>query len=197
MNFDFSKDYVLENNRVRIEPLNLKHVMPLQKIGSDKEIWTYFLGKSNGNNRILPYVEEAIEQRNAGKEYAFAVYDKLNKCYAGCTRLFDFSLDLNVVRMGYSWFGRDFRGKKINKNTKYLLFQFVFEEIKVERIGLGAHSENIVSLAAMKSIGCLHEGTLRNLFPSIHNSGRADAELYGLLHQEWHGTVKNNLKEKL
>jgi RimJ/RimL family protein N-acetyltransferase len=197
MNFNFSKEYVLENAFAKAEPLTLNHIAKLSEMATEPEIWTYFLGKSDGEGRFEEYVEEAIQQREVKKEYAFAIYDKVKQRYAGSTRFFDFQPELNVLRMGYTWFGKDFRGTGINKHCKYLLFEFAFETVGIERIGLGAHAENKVSLAAMESVGCTHEGTERHLFPSINSKGRADAERYGLLREEWENKVKNDLKLKL
>jgi RimJ/RimL family protein N-acetyltransferase len=41
------------------------------------------------------------------------------------------------------------------------LLEFAFEKIEIERVGFSADSDNSKSIAAMKSIGCTIEGTLR------------------------------------
>ncbi|RDY60098.1 GNAT family N-acetyltransferase [Flagellimonas nanhaiensis] len=197
MSFNFTKDYVLENDRVRLVPLEEEHFELLQDIAREKELWTYFLGKSNGYADFERYVKNALEGRTAKKEYSFAVFDKRHKKYAGSTRFFDYDADLNTIRLGYTWYGKDFRGSGLNKNCKYLLFRFAFEQMGFERIGLGAHAENKVSLAAMRSVGCIQEGVVRNLFPSIRGQGRSHAVLLGILKKEWFNTAKENLKNKL
>ena len=131
------------------------------------------------------------------KEYAFAVYDKKFSAYAGCTRWFDYDSNLAIIRLGYSWYGKKFWGTGLNRNCKYLLFEFAFEHLQVERVGLGAHAENKRSIAAMKAVGCQLEGKVRNAFPSINGSERADAILLGILKKEWFETTKQTLKQKL
>jgi RimJ/RimL family protein N-acetyltransferase len=42
------------------------------------------------------------------------------------------------------------------------LLEFAFEKIEIERVGFSADSDNSKSIAAMKSIGCTIEGTLRS-----------------------------------
>lgn len=197
MVLDFTNDYVLENDKVKLIPLTSDHTKLLQEISKEKNLWTYFLGKSDGSGNFENYILEAIADRDKKSGYPFAVYDKIKRCYAGCTRFFDYQENLNTIRLGYTWYGKDFRGTGINKNCKYLMFQFAFEQIGLERIGLGAHSENKVSIAAMKSIGCTKEGEIRNLFPSIHGKGRSDAVLLGILKQEWLNAKKENLKNRL
>lgn len=194
---DFTKDYILEDDLVKLVPLAEKHIDELMDISKEENLWTYFLGKSNGKNRFPEYVREAIAQREAEKEYPFAVYDKVKKRYSGSTRFFDYSRELNVIRLGYTWYGKNFRGTGMNRHCKYLLFEFALEKLGLERIGLGAHVENLISIAAMKSIGCEQEGILRNLFPSINDDGRADAVLFGILRDEWLDNLKMNLKRRL
>ncbi len=197
MGFDFNKEYVLENDIVILEPLKQEHFNDLEVVGQDEGIWTYFLGKSNGEGRIKEYMDDAIAQREARQAYPFAILHQQSKRYVGSTRFFDFSEDGSSVRLGYSWLGEDFRGRGVNKNCKYLLFQFAFEEMGFERIGLGAHEENTISIAAMRSIGLKQEGRIRNLFPGIKRPGRADALLFGSIKDEWFKEIKANLKLRL
>ncbi|NKI30386.1 GNAT family N-acetyltransferase [Muricauda sp. DJ-13] len=195
--FDFNENYVLENNRVRLEPLEEHHYQTLTIWAKEKEIWTYFLGRSNGAHDFKHYISDAIDFRKLKKEYPFAIYDKKKSKYAGCTRFFDYQSDLRIIRLGYTWYGQEFRGTGLNKNCKYLMFQFAFEKLNLERVGLGAHIENKVSIAAMKSVGCKEEGRIRNAFPSINSIGRSDAVLLGILKDEWFSTEKEILKNKL
>jgi len=69
--------------------------------------------------------------------------------------------------------------------------------LEVERIGFGAYVSNVVSIAAMKSVGCRQEGVLRNFFPAIEGEGRADCVLYSILKEEWFGREKGKLKNKI
>ncbi|MDT0539402.1 MULTISPECIES: GNAT family N-acetyltransferase [Croceitalea] len=197
MSFDFKSNYILENKRVRLEPLQKNHFYKLKDIAHEEYIWTYFLGRSNGKKNFKGYVNEAVEFREKEKEYPFAIYDKITQRYAGSTRLFEISNEFNVARLGYTWYGKDFRGTGLNKNCKFLLFDFAFKQIQFERLGLGAHEENDVSLMAMKSATCSEEGRLRNLFPSIHKKGRSDAILFGILKEEWLTVKREILKNKL
>ncbi|MEM9648941.1 MAG: GNAT family protein [Bacteroidota bacterium] len=197
MPIDFDKSYVLENQRVRLEPLMPEHLEELKEIASEEAIWTYFLGRSDGSGDFRHYLEDAITARREHKEYPFAVFDKIQGKYTGCTRFFDCQHDLNTIRLGYTWYGKTSRGTGLNKNCKFLMFQFAFEELGVERVGLGAHAENKISIAAMESVGCTREGKIRNLFPSIKGPERADAVLLGLLKSEWHASVKEKLKHRL
>lgn len=197
MILNFSKNYVLENNRVLLEPLRANHINQLIRISTDKNIWTYFFEKGIDRETLKIYIDAAINNRQLGKEYPFIIYDKIAGEYAGCTRFYDYLQEIKTIKLGHTWLGKSFQGTGLNKNAKYLLFQFAFEKLKVERIGFGAYSDNQVSIAAMKSVGCKTEGFLRNMFPNINGYGRTDAILMSILKNEWNDSVKIELKRKL
>ena len=197
MKLDFSKTYRLENEKVKLLPLEISHATALAKIANDYTIWRYFFEKAYDLESMITYVSNAIAERNEGKSYPFVIYDKQTQNYVGCTRLYDYSKDLRVIRLGHTWLGKDFQGTGINKNVKYLVFQFIFETLNLERIGLGASADNLQSIAAMKSVGCKKEGVFRAIFPALNGEGRTDAILMSILKSEWQNTIKQQLEHKL
>lgn len=195
--FDFNKTYVLEDERVRLTPLKSENINDLLAISEETDLWTYFLEKGNGLENLTQYIKEAINNRNDNKEYPFVVFDKLQQKYAGTTRLYAFSDDFKTVKLGHTWYGKDFQGTGLNKHCKYLLFQFIFEQFGMERIGFGAYKDNIISVAAMKSVGCKEEGILRNIFPALDGKGRADGIILSILKEEWFNEAKPKLAAKI
>ena len=75
------------------------------------------------------------------------------------------------------------------------MLQFVFEEWELERLEFRAHSENEKSITAMKAIGCIEEGILRNHMPTVMGTRRSSIVL-SILKDEWFGGVKKMLKQK-
>ncbi|MEB8346775.1 GNAT family protein [Flavobacteriaceae bacterium KMM 6898] len=130
-------------------------------------------------------------------EYPFVIKDlRLNE-YAGVTRIYDLNNELKILKIGHTWIGERFQGTGLNKNCKYLLFEFLFDELKIERIGFGASSENIKSINAMKGIGCKQEGILRSFMPGINGKDRVDIVLMSILKNEWTSKIKEDLKRKI
>ncbi|GAA3592976.1 GNAT family protein [Flavivirga amylovorans] len=194
---DFSQDYVLEDGYVKLMPLKIEHIEYLLGISNEQNLWTYFLDKGNGLENLTNYISSTVHKRKLQKEYPFVVFDKIKKQYAGTTRFYDYSSELKTIKLGHTWYGKDFRGTGLNKRCKYLLFDFAFEILELERVGFGAHVENKISIAAMKSVGCSEEGLLRNFIPSFDGKERADVILLSILKDEWFETVKTELKNKL
>ncbi|TYA70067.1 GNAT family N-acetyltransferase [Seonamhaeicola marinus] len=197
LNFDFNNDYTLENDKVKLSPLKLEHVEPLISISNEDELWTFMLEKGNGWENLTKYILSAVNKRKFKKEYPFIVFDKVKNEFAGTTRLYEYSSELKTIKLGHTWYGKAFRGTGLNKHCKYLLFEFVFDVLKLERIGFGAHADNKVSIAAMKSVGCKEEGVLRNFIPALIGKGRADIVLMSILKEEWQEEWKMKLEQKL
>lgn len=197
MKLDFQKDYYLENENIRLEPLDIIHLNDLLKVSVDKSIWKYFFLEATDVNELRKYISNAIENRNLELEYPFAIFDKKTNQFIGCTRLFNYSNQFKTIKIGHSWIGVNFQGTRVNKNSKFLLFQFLFDQLELERIGFGVHSENIQSIKALESVGCKKEGELRSMFPNLDQEGRADAILMSILKTEWDSSIKQTLKNKL
>ena len=171
--FDYSENYILEDDFVKLSPLNIEHVEGLLDISNEWNVWTYFLEKGNGQENLTNYVLSTLNNRKLKKEFPFVIFDKVKNEYAGTTRLYDYLTDLKSIKLGHTWIGEKFRGTGLNMHCKYLLLEFAFEKLEVERIGFGAHIDNKRSIAAMKKIGCKEEGVLRNFIPSLDGKGRA------------------------
>lgn len=194
--FDFSKKYILENDFVKLSPLKINHVYQLAKVSNDEFIWKYLFENGKKKKHLTNYIQTAIQNRKLRKEYPFIIFDKTKKLIAGTTRIYNFNPDWKTLKLGHTWYGKEFRGTHLNKHCKYLLFEFVFEKIKMERIGFGVHAENIPSIKALESIGCTQEGALKSFLPKVDGEGRANLLLFSILKDEWLGGIKKELIKK-
>lgn len=194
---DFTCDYILENERVRLEPLTDAHLDQLLPYSlKEPEIWTFSLISSAGKENLSAAIRQAQTARENGQAYAFAVYDKLSGEYAGTTRFYEISLSQKTLSLGYTWYGKAHQGTGLNKHCKYLLLEFAFEKIRMERVEFRADSRNSRSIAAMKSLGAVEEGTLRSNGCTADGS-RRDSVVLSILQQEWIEQVKPNLQKTL
>lgn len=65
--------------------------------------------------------------------------------------------------------------------------------MQLERVGFRANNLNNRSINAMKSIGCIQEGIMRN-FSTDAKGERIDAIVLSIIKNEWFSTIKENLK---
>ena len=195
--FNVRKDYTLENDFVLLRPLTINdfdNLLPFSL--NEPELWKYSLLQAGGADNLRNYLQLAVAAREAEKEYPFIVFDKRIGTYAGSTRFYDIQLLHKSLQLGFTWYGKAFQGTGLNKNCKYLLLEFAFEKIGMERVEFRADNNNQRSIAAMKSIGCTVEGVLRS--HAFRNDGtRRDSIVLSILKNEWEGGVKSRLKHKL
>ncbi len=197
MNFDNHKTYMLENPVVLLRPLletDIEHLLPFAN--NEPDIWTYSMVSAAGQEGMQNYISTALNLKNDGKDYPFIVFDKRSNKYAGSTRFYDIQPNADTLQLGFTWYGKDFQGTGLNRHCKYLMLQFAFEVMGVHRVEFRADSRNQRSIAAMKSIGCTVEGTLRsNGYTADRN--RRDSTILSILRDEWNESVKVNLFKKL
>lgn len=196
MMIDFDQEYILENNRVILAPLKNEHFDILKHFAvNEPDLWEYSLIQANTTDRMKIYIEKAIMGRENKHSYPFVVFDKLTNKFAGSTRFYDIQPDNATLQLGFTWYGKDFQGTGLNKNCKYLLLEFAFETLGMERVEFRADNENIRSIKAMKSIGCTIEGVLRsNSYKP--NGERRNSIVLSILKHEWINEIKQKLKVK-
>jgi N-acetyltransferase len=195
--FDSTKEYILENDVVLLRPLeesDYEYLLPFAM--NEPTLWKFSLVPAYGKDGMKNYITAAIEARAKGTEYAFIVFDKRTQRYAGSTRFYDIQLHHQSVQLGYTWYGSAFQGTGLNKNCKLLLLQFAFEELSLERVEFRADNNNERSKAAMRSIGCVEEGVLRNHL-TTHTGARRTSIILSILKSDWDAEVKERLIEKI
>lgn len=195
---EFPQNIILEDESVLLRPLQESDVENLLEISiNEPETWEYSLVRANGKENLENYIQIALKARENKTEFPFIVFDKKLGKYAGSTRFYDINLPFKTLQLGYTWYGKNFRGTGLNKHCKFLLLQFAFETLGIERVEFRADNNNQRSIAAMKSIGCTVEGVMRNHMPTLGSDVRRDSIILSILREEWFDSVKENLKKKI
>ncbi len=197
-NFNFSDNIILEDDLILLRSLQESDFDNLLDFSiNEPETWKYSLVGAHGKENLINYIQSAIKAREEKREFPFIVFDKKSQKYAGSTRFYDIQLAYKTLQLGYTWYGSAFRGTGLNKHCKFLLLQFAFETLGMERVEFRADNNNERSIAAMKSIGCKVEGVLRSHMPTANSEVRRDSIVLSILKEEWFDEVKENLKQKL
>jgi N-acetyltransferase len=193
IDFNHLDQYNLEDERVLLRPLMENDLFHLLRFAlHEPELWTFSLISASGEAGMKKYIQLAKDAREKGSEYPFIVFDKQRNSYAGSTRFYDIQLNHKTLQLGYTWYGKEFQGTGLNKHCKYLLLDFAFDKMHIERVEFRADNNNKRSIAAMKSIGCIEEGVLRS--NTIKQDGnRRDSIVLSILKAEWQNGVKDRL----
>jgi N-acetyltransferase len=174
----------LENDRVLLRPLALSDESELQAVALDPELWVYGLSDLSQPGELRKYIQKAIGLSDKGTCAVWTVIDKQSEAIAGCTRLAEISWKDERGQIGWTWIGKKFQGTGLNKAMKFLILQYGFEQLNLNRIELKADERNIRSRQAMKAIGASEEGTLREHM-KIHGGFLRNTVFYSILKSEW------------
>ena len=196
-NFDFSKDYVLEDDRVIIRPITDQDLMFLSEyVINEPEIWQFSLVAIQNVEDLKGYIQTALQSRMDKSAYPFIVFDKATQTYVGSTRFYDIQLASETTQLGYTWYGKKVWGTGLNAHCKFLLLQFAFEKMNFKRVEFRADNDNKRSIAAMQKIGCTVEGILRSHLPRPDGT-RRDSIVLSITQEEWNNHVKALIQSQL
>lgn len=176
---------VLEGTHVRLEPLSLDHLPALEAVAFDPSIWRYMLAIIHTPQDLRAWIEAALATPNSLpwvtlKKSTDGSPDQL----VGSTRFLDLDLTHRTTELGYTWLAASARGTRINTEAKLLQLTYAFETLKLNRVALKTHHENLQSQNAMKAIGALYEGTFRNHYIMPDGSHR-NSVWFSIIREDW------------
>ena len=182
---------------VILEPLTQEHRRPLRDAAAeDQSIWTYFPVNYNGAGEDFDdWFDYTVERYTNDDHYPFAVRRRADNKIVGTTRFYDMVPDHLRLSIGSTWYRRDARGTLINSDVRLLTLSYAFEKLFVNRVELITDPFNLNSQAAMKILGAVQEGVIRNHM--IYKDGRIrHSMLFSIVKSEWRH-VRDRLLEKL
>ena len=99
------KHITLENNRVRLTPLEVNDFIHLQDIAiSETGLLKYSPSDIGSIEALQNYITTAINQRKS-----YLIFDKKkNNAYAGCSSYGNYSDEHSRVEIGWTWIGSVF-----------------------------------------------------------------------------------------
>jgi len=193
MNFPFEKEIILENTAVLLRPLKISDFNNLVNIATaDKNLFQFFPKAVYSETLLRDYIDNAMEEQKNKTRYYFIIFDKKKNAYAGSTGFLNISNADSRVEIGSTWIGKEFQRTGLNRNCKFLLLSYAFEELGAERVELKTDERNTASRNAIEKIGGKFEGILRS-HTLMHDGYRRNTVYYGILKNEWE-YLKNNFK---
>lgn len=185
----FFNDIILENRIVKLVPFIENYKEQLKKIIFDEEV--YYTIECKSNEDLDKYIIETVKQRKTGNSYPFIIIDKRTNEVAGSTRYGNIQFNNKRLEIGWTWYGKSFRGTGLNKACKFELLKFAFEEMEFRRVQFSADIRNTRSQQAIRKLGAKKEGVFRANY--IDTSGVSRDDVYfSIIHSEW-DEIKNNV----
>ncbi|WP_228979329.1 GNAT family N-acetyltransferase [Streptomyces sp. DH12] len=175
---------VLENDRVRLAPVTEADRKPVRAVAMDPDIWRYFVTAVTDETDFKEFFDTGLADQAAGRRVVFAITDKESGRIAGSMSYGNMAEADRRLEIGWSWLGRDFRGRGVNRWAKYLLLEHAFERLGAERVEFKTDVLNTQARRGLANIGAVEEGTLRS-FNFMPGGRRRDAVFYSVLRDEW------------
>ena len=129
----------LENENVKLVPLNPNDFEELFSVASDPKIWEQHPNKDRYQREVFEkFFQGAIESKGA-----FKIMDKSSNEVAGSTRFYDYNPDENSIFIGYTFYATKFWGSKLNPQVKKLMLDYIFQF--VDKVNFHVGKNNIRS----------------------------------------------------
>ena len=160
---NFKENIQLENNRVRLEALQLAHFEALLPIAlSQPNLLQYSPSPFGNADNLKKYIQIAVDAKANEQRYPFVIWDKQHKKYMGSSSYGNISVKDKRIEIGWTWIDKVAQGSGLNPNCKYLLLSYAFEQLRFERVEFKIDERNLQSQKAVEKIGATKEGVLRS-----------------------------------
>ncbi|MEQ1752566.1 MAG: GNAT family protein [Micropepsaceae bacterium] len=186
---------LLEIDCIRLEPHAEAHREGLRQAAhNDAALFAYMPADLSGKG-FDRWFDWTTGISDGKREMAWTVTDGQTGRIVGSTRYLNIELPHKRVEIGHTWYTRDAWGSLTNPSCKYLLLQFGFEELALNRIELKCDARNKRSCAAILKLGAREEGTLRSHMVMSDGYVR-DTIYFSVLKAEW-PLVKQSLLRRI
>jgi RimJ/RimL family protein N-acetyltransferase len=191
----WTRSPVLEGERVRLEPLDARHVPGLLEAAADPATWTWLFGRLDDEAALRAWLADALRAREAGTEIPFATLDAKTGRVVGSTRYLAIVPAHRRLEIGWTWLAPATWGTGINVEAKLLLLAHAFDELGAMRVELKTDARNERSRAAILALGARFEGVFRKHMRMPDGRIR-DSAWYAITDDDW-PAVRTRLEARL
>lgn len=151
--------FLIETERLRLEPFNKSHINGLRAMDSDPEILRYI---SNGVTKSHDETMETIQRvQTRWQQYGFswwAMCDKQSGEVAGAACLQHLAnQDGAPLEIGWR-LRKEFHGKGLATEAAKAIVDFAVERVGVTYLVAVAHPDNLASQRVMQRLGMIYKG---------------------------------------
>ena len=187
-------DLTLETDRALLRPLNESdYDIFLSLAQQDPGMWDYFSLNLADPSQLTRWFSLAAADIRADTRRAFTIIDKTSGRIAGSSSLGNISFYDLRAEIGWSWLGKDFRSGGLNKNAKFAMMRYAFEELGFERVEFKTDVNNARARNGLSHVGGVEEGVLRSHM-KMWNDRRRTSIYYSVLKDEWPGVKERIFK---
>ena len=180
----FVQPVTLRSNGLRLEPLALAHEDGLAAAAADGQLWRLRVTSVPAPQETRAYIETALQMREQGSRFAFAVIDEATGRVLGSTSFHDIIPAVRRVEIGYTWYARSVQRSHVNTTAKLLMLGHAFDQLGCHVVGWRTDNFNFASQRAIERLGAKKDGVIRG--HALRRDGTIrDTVMYSLRAGEW------------
>ena len=180
----FVQPVTLRSNGLRLEPLALAHEDGLAAAAADGQLWRLRVTSVPEPQETRAYIETALQMREQGSRFAFAVIDEATGRVLGSTSFHDIIPAVRRVEIGYTWYARSVQRSHVNATCKLLMLGHAFDQLGCHVVGWRTDNFNFASQRAIERLGAKKDGVIRG--HALRRDGTIrDTVMYSLRAGEW------------
>lgn len=185
----------LQGSLVTLRPLLQTDALSLVDAAADRELWSLPYTVIPSADTVDGYIDKALRGQAEGTVMSFAITLSANQSIIGSTRFWKFDRENRKLEIGHTWYSRSWQRTAANTESKLLLLRYAFEQLQCIRVQFTTDVLNERSQAAIRRIGGVHEGIIRN--ERIMPNGRKRTSVrYSIIDDEW-SAVRTKLEHRL
>ena len=185
----------LHNEHIILKPMEEAEAQGILKVATFPEIWSYMSITVETIEDAQKYIADALSKKEKGVEFPFVIIDPHTNDIIGSTKFMDIDKKHKRLEIGFTWLTPSYWRTAINTNCKYLLLQYCFEVLQLNRVQIKTDHENLRSQKAIERIGAQKEGVLRNHMVRKDGTIRHTV-MYSVTREDWKN-VKSRLEEMM
>ena len=174
----------LETNKVILRPMAEDDFDSFLQLAQEENTWNYFTFNLADKDHLKKWMAMAFTDRAADTRRPFTIIEKSSNKIAGSMSMGNISMHDLRLEIGWSWLAKDFRSTQVNRNSKYAMMKYAFDELKFERVEFKTDVLNARARKGLEKIGGKTEGILRSHM-TMWNHRRRDSIYYSVLKNEW------------
>ncbi len=180
----FVEPVTLKARDLALVPLSLGHEEGLRAAAADGELWKLRVTSVPEPHETRAYIETALQGREAGHRFAFAVTEAETGTVLGSTSFHDILPAVKRVEIGYTWYAKRCQRTHVNTTCKLLMLTHAFDTLGCNVVGWRTDNFNFASQQAIERLGARKDGVIRG--HAMRRDGTIrDTVMYSLRSGEW------------
>jgi RimJ/RimL family protein N-acetyltransferase len=180
----FVQPVILKDHGVRLEPLAASHEQGLGEAANDGELLKLRITSVPEPQDAGAYIGTALQMREAGDRFAFAVIDESTGNVLGSTSFHDILPAVKRLEIGYTWYAQSVQRSHVNTTCKLLMMGHAFDTLGCRTVGWRTDNFNFASQQAIERLGARKDGVIRGHVLRRDGTIR-DTVMYSMTAGEW------------